>query len=61
LLKVEILYSYPEWSAAALYEAGRCLERLGRQEQARSQFAQVTEKYEKTSWSAMASKRLTEL
>jgi TolA-binding protein len=35
LLKVEILYAYPEWSAAALYEAGRCFETMARTEWAK--------------------------
>ena len=58
LLKVDILYGYPEWSAAALFEAGRCFEEMGQSEQARSQFAQVKEKYPDTEWAKLASQRL---
>jgi len=61
LLKVDILYAYPEWSAAGLYEAGRCFEELGRTADARAQFRAVTEKHRQTRWAAMAAARLKEL
>jgi TolA-binding protein len=58
LLKVDILYGYPEWSAAALYEAGRCFEELKQPEQARAQFTQVKEKYPDSEWAKLATQRL---
>jgi TolA-binding protein len=58
LLKVDILYGYPEWSAAALYEAGRCFQEMDQPEQARSQFQQVREKYPDTQWAKLAAERL---
>lgn len=58
LLKVDILYAYPEWSAAALYEAGRCFEKLNQPGKAREQFAAVAEKYKESQWAELASKRL---
>jgi TolA-binding protein len=58
LLKVDILYAYPEWSAAALYEAGRCFEKLAKHIEARQQFKQVTEKYADTNWGRLAAQRL---
>ena len=61
LLKVDILYAYPEWSAAALYEAGRCFARLGKTVEARAHFKQVSEQYGQTHWAELASQRLTEL
>jgi len=61
LLKVDILYAYPEWSAAALFEAGKCFEKLQKQVEARAQFKAVTEKYGDTRWAKMASQRLSEL
>jgi TolA-binding protein len=61
LLKVDILYDYPEWSAAALYEAGRCFARLAKSAEARAQFKIVVEKYGDTQWSALAAKQLAEL
>ncbi|MCH8241626.1 MAG: tetratricopeptide repeat protein, partial [Planctomycetes bacterium] len=61
LLKVDILYAYPEWSAAALFEAGRCFEKLSKQVEARAQFKAVTENYGDTRWAKMASQHLSEL
>ena len=61
LLKVDILYAHPQWSAAALYEAGRCFEALSQLGQARRQFTQVAEKYDQTRWAQLAATRLTEL
>lgn len=61
LLKVDILYDYPEWSAAALYEAGRCFTKLAKSAEARAQFKAVVEKYGDTQWSALATKQLAEL
>lgn len=58
-MKVDILYAYPEWSAAALYEAGRCLELLGRTADARKQFETVQLKYPDTNWAKLAAERLT--
>lgn len=58
LLKVDILYAYPEWSAAALYEAGRCFEHLGKLVEARRQFETVREKYKETRWAELATERL---
>ena len=58
LLKVDILYAYPEWSAAALYEAGRCFEALGQTVEARQQFTAVVERFEKSRWARLAQERL---
>ena len=58
LIKVDILYAYPEWSAAALYEAGRCMQHLGQDAQAREQFKQVAGKYKQTRWAQMAEESL---
>ncbi|MEW6251838.1 MAG: tetratricopeptide repeat protein, partial [Planctomycetota bacterium] len=58
LLKVDILYAYPEWSAAALFEAGRCFEQLGKAVEARRQFEAVREKHGKTRWAELAAQRL---
>ncbi len=58
LLKVDILYAYPEWSAAALYEAGQCFEKLSKSVEARAQFKAVTERFPETRWAQMAAKRL---
>jgi TolA-binding protein len=58
LLRVEILYAYPEWSAAALYEAGRCFEQLGKPIEARRQFKACQEKYGGTKWAELSQARL---
>jgi TolA-binding protein len=60
LIKVDILYTYPEWSAAALYEAGRCMQYLGQDAQAREQFRQVASKYKQTRWAQMAQESLAQ-
>lgn len=60
LLKVDILYAYPEWSAAALYEAGRCFAKLGKNTEARSHFEQVATKYKESEWAVLASRQLAE-
>ena len=59
LLKVDILYAYPQWSAAALFEAGRCFEQMGKTVEARTQYTTVRDKYSKTRWAELAAQRLT--
>ena len=61
LLKVDILYSAPEWSAAALYEAGRCFEELGRAAEARDQFKSVVTRFGSARWADLARARLAAL
>lgn len=58
LLKVDILFAYPEWSAGALFEAGRCFEKLGKPVEARLQYQRVVEKYAETKWSELSRERL---
>jgi len=60
-LKVDILYAYPEWSAAALYEAGRCFEELGKPAEARTHFEQVRQDHPDTQWARLASERLAQM
>lgn len=59
LLRVDILYAYPEWSAAALYEAGRCLELMNQPDEARKQFETIRSKYSDTRWAALAAQALS--
>jgi TolA-binding protein len=61
LLKVDILYDYPEWSAAALYEAGRCFEQLGKSVEARNQYQQVVDKHKEGRWFDLANQRLAQV
>jgi TolA-binding protein len=58
LLKVDILYDYPEWNAAALFEAGRCFERLGRAADAGTQYAAVVERFGDSEWARAAAQKL---
>ncbi|MCL4211131.1 MAG: tetratricopeptide repeat protein, partial [Phycisphaerales bacterium] len=61
LLKVDILYAYPEWSAAALYEAGRGFEAMAQVGQARQQFEAVRDQHAGTRWAELATARLAAL
>ncbi|MEZ6244148.1 MAG: tetratricopeptide repeat protein [Phycisphaerales bacterium] len=61
LLRVDILYAYDEWSAAALYEAGRCLEQLQRPNKAREQYEQVVQRFPNERWAPMAQDRLKQI
>lgn len=54
LLKVDVLYAYPEWSSAAIYEAGRCLMESGKRAEAVRQFDEVIERFGDTSWAKLA-------
>ncbi|HLA84330.1 MAG TPA: tetratricopeptide repeat protein, partial [Thermoguttaceae bacterium] len=44
-LRVEILYDFPRWQAAAVLQAGKCYERLNRPDEAAKQFRRVVEQY----------------
>jgi TolA-binding protein len=61
LLKVDVLYGYPEWSAAALFEAGRCFAAMNMPGEARAHFEQVSQNHGETRWGRMASQQLAEL
>jgi len=54
LLKVDILYAFPEWSAAALYEAGRCFHELNKTAEALAHFEQVAREHGETQWGRLA-------
>ncbi len=58
LIGVDIHYGYPEWSAAALFEAGRCFEELGQPVEARRQFQEVASRFSESKWAKLAGKRL---
>lgn len=60
-LRVDLVYAYPKWSAAALYEAGRCFEELDRDADAISQFTDVIERFNETDWAVMSERRLERL
>ena len=60
-LRVDILYDVPKWTAAALYEGGRCFEQLRKVGQAREQFAQVIARFADSDWARLAQERLDAL
>ncbi|MCP3903016.1 MAG: tetratricopeptide repeat protein [Planctomycetes bacterium] len=57
-LKVDILYAYPEWTAAALYEAASCFQALGRNSEARDHLNRVITEHPDTRWAQLATQRL---
>jgi TolA-binding protein len=61
LLKVDILYAYPQWSAAALFEAGRCFEEMNQTALARDNFKKVAGEHPDSQWGRMAAQRLAAL
>lgn len=58
LLRVDILYAYPQWSAAALHEAGKCFEQMKQTGDARAQYEAVVQRFADTSWARSARERL---
>jgi TolA-binding protein len=58
LLRVDILHASPTWSAAALYEAGRCFEAMGKVGEARAQYRAVQERFAESDWATAAGERL---
>jgi TolA-binding protein len=58
LLRVDILHASPKWSAAALYEAGRCFEAMSKVGEARAQYRAVQERFPESDWAAAARERL---
>jgi tetratricopeptide (TPR) repeat protein len=61
LLRVDILYDYPEWSAAALYEAGRCFESMRRPDEAREHYEMAAARDPDSEWAGLAGQRLSAL
>jgi TolA-binding protein len=57
-LRVEILYAYPKWQAAALLQAGKCCEQLGHWSLAAKHFERVVNEFGNTEFKAEAEKRL---
>ncbi len=57
LLKTDVLFAYPEWSAAALYEAGRCLNEMNRAADADKQFADLINRFPDTRWAKLAAEK----
>ncbi len=56
--RVEGLYDYPQWQAAALLQAGKCHEMVGRWSDAISVYTQVISDYQDTQFARKATNRL---
>ncbi len=60
-LKVDILYAYPTWQAAALLEAAKCHELLGEPRAAEELYRRIVQKHPKTNFADQAAQRLANL
>jgi len=61
LLAVDDVYKYPQWSARAVFEAGRAFEQLKQNDRARKQYTEVINKYKDAPEADMARERLKNL
>ena len=59
-LRVDALYGFPHWQAAALLQAARCYVKLGQEKDAGELYARVLQKYPQTEFVAEASRKLIE-
>jgi TolA-binding protein len=57
-LRVEILYAFPTWQAAALLQAGKCYELLGQPASAADLYRRLLERYPDTQFADEANRRL---
>jgi TolA-binding protein len=57
-LRVEVLYAYPHWQAAALLQAGKCYEQLGQWKNAGNAYARLLKQYAQTEFANEARQRL---
>lgn len=60
-LRLEILYAFPTWQAAALLQAGKCRERLGEAQEAAKLYRKVVKSYPTTSFAKDAASELARL
>lgn len=59
--KVDLLYKFPLWASAALFQAGKCHELLGDKPAAIDTYRKLVAEHPETSYAADAKKRLSEL
>ncbi|MEA1952477.1 MAG: tetratricopeptide repeat protein, partial [Planctomycetota bacterium] len=59
--KVIYGYSYPRWQADATYEAARCFETMGKNEQALRYYNELVKRYPKSDKVAVAKKRMEKM
>ena len=57
-LRTEILYAYPKWQAGALLQSGKCLELLGKWQDASETYLRLLQKYPDTPFTEEANRRL---
>ncbi|MEX2138307.1 MAG: tetratricopeptide repeat protein [Pirellulales bacterium] len=57
-LRVEVLYAYPHWQAAALLQAGKCYEQTGQWKNAGDAYGRLLARYSQTEFAAEARQRL---
>jgi TolA-binding protein len=60
-LRVEILYPYPRWQAAALLQAGKCHEQLGRYKEAAELYSHLLKKHPDSEFVEQANQRLKDI
>jgi TolA-binding protein len=60
-LRVEVLYAYPHWQAAALLQAGKCYEQLGQWKNAGEAYTRLLKLYAQTQFAAEARERLRDV
>jgi len=58
-LRVQALYpEAAEWVAGSMFEGGKCLEQLGKPDEAKKAYRDVVDKYKGTKWADLAAERL---
>jgi TolA-binding protein len=60
-LRVEVLYAYPHWQAAALLQAGKCYEQLGQWKNAGDAYSRLLKMHAQTQFATEARERLREV
>jgi TolA-binding protein len=58
--RVDSLFAYPQWQAAALLQAGKCYELRGERDEAVRAFVRILEHYPDTTFAREASQRITD-
>ena len=56
--RLELLYAFPTWQAAALLQAGKCHEKLGEWKQAAERYGHLLKNYPQTRFTEDARRRL---
>lgn len=60
-LRLEDLYAFPTWQAAAVFQAGKCYELLGESKEAAKLYHRIIERYSQTNFADQAKGRLDSL